>query len=212
MDRVANRRNHDGEEGGEARSGSGAEAGGVQRRSPSRSGSLPRVQDHPEARALHFCPDPARFRQARPSCGGRVGCGVLHRTPGRPEATDQRSGLPGHGKLQALQQRVHLAAAHHLPGRLSGGRSGDRLQVPPPGPAEGRGAGRAAAHPRRLPDQVQGRGAAAAREDWRVPAPVLSQCGVRPEPGERRGPRVPGHPGAPVPLLDAPEESRSRKG
>ena len=73
----------------------------------------------------------------------------------------------------------------------TGGRPGDRLQVPASGHAEGRGDGRAAAHPRHPPDQVQGGDPAPQGQDRRHARALLSQRGVRHEPAEGIGPRGP---------------------
>ncbi len=65
------------------------------------------------------------------------------------------------------------------------GRTGNRLQVPPPDMQKAAELGCAAEYRRQLPDQVQGGGPAAERSGRRIPVAVLSQRAVSLEPGAR---------------------------
>ena len=90
-----------------------------------------------------------------------------------------------HLRLPALQSCLHLAPAYPLSRRLPHWRSGDRFQVSSPGPPDSCGPRRPTEYRRQLPNQIQGRGAAAQRSGGRVPDSVLSQRAVSVEPDAR---------------------------
>ena len=137
---------------------------------------VPRVQAHPAAQSLHVAQEPVRLRQGDASAGRESTRSSFSTEQVRERAAaDPRGALPRHLGLPALQQRLHPATTHPLRGRLPAGRSGDRLQVPPSGHADGRRDRRAAADLRRLPHQVQGRGPAAEGSARRHPPAVLAQ-------------------------------------
>ena len=131
-------------------------------------------------RPNHFTSRESLFEFGEVLQGARQGARRQLLREGLPPAAaqDPRGPVRRHARLPALQQRLHPAAADPVPRRLSGRRSRDRLQVPPPGHADGRRDRRPAADPRRPPRQVQVPGAAAQGEARRDPPALLAQRAV----------------------------------
>ena len=90
-----------------------------------------RVQADPAPEPLHLAQELLRLREADAPSASETGVGS---TPASSSTRRCRSAgaLPRHPGLPLLQQRVHPAPAHPVPGRLSRRRSRDRLQVPAP--------------------------------------------------------------------------------
>ncbi len=123
---------------------------------------------------------------------GALGVGFANGAVAGRKPESARSAVSRRARCPPLQERLHSAPEDLLRGQLPGRRSGNRLQVPPSRLSKSCRAGCASEDRRALPDQVQGRNAAIARQDRRPPDTVFAQRAIRHEPGFGRRQRFAG--------------------
>ena len=191
----------------------GDQARQICRRPAVRRDPLSRVQADPQAQSLHLAAEPVRLRQGAAPAGQDDRRAFRSRDLHRAAARHPRGAVRRYPRLPAVQQRLHPAPPHPLPGRLPDRRAGDRLQVPPHRPAEDGRDRHAAAHQRRLPHQVQGRGPAAQGRAGRHAHALLAQCRVPSRERDHERPHVDGahRPGAAGAAVDPVGEGRARR-
>ncbi len=107
----------------------GDQARQVCRRPALRRDPLSRVQADPQAQSLHLAAEPVRLRQGAAPAGQGDRRDLRSRDLHRAAARHPRGAVRRYPRLPAVQQRLHPAPPHPLPGRLPDRRAGDRLQV-----------------------------------------------------------------------------------